>query len=239
MPFQRSEDDPRRPEPRLRVLDTTFFELESEFVYVFGRAVIRVPSGHPRMLRTDLASIPGPLHGLVTPYGRQLLPAILHDDLCRRALAQDDGNEYRRRADDIFRNALIDEGVGRFRSRILWLGAEVGRFWTFTEYARFALVATQVLGTLAWFVGVPVALAAGTWWLAAVFAVAPFVLSLAWRRDLPVALLGSLVLVVVAPVYAVTVVASAVLWIPDALRWLRGGREGRRPPFGAPTTGLR
>ncbi|NLU81874.1 DUF1353 domain-containing protein [Rhodococcus sp. HNM0569] len=239
MPFQKTEDDPSRPEPVLKVLDSKFFQLESDFVYVHGNTAVHVPSGHPRMLRTDLASVPAPLHGLVTPYGRQVLPAILHDDLCRRAIAHEDGNEYRRHADEMFRLALIDEGVGPFRSRVLWLGTEMGRLWTFTEWQRFAMIGTQVLGMLLWVVGIPLALAGGVWWLALVFGCAPVVLSLTWRRDFPVAVLGSLVLPFVGPAYVLTVVIAAVLWLPDAAWWLRRGRRTERPPFGAPTNRLR
>ena len=131
MPFQVSVDDPTRPQPELRVLDRKFFQLVGEFVYVHGETVVTVPGCAPMpcLLRTDLASIPAPLQGLLTPYGRQLLPAIMHDDLCKRASAQgQEGNALRRRADELFRLALLDEGVGPFRSRIFWVGVEVGRF---------------------------------------------------------------------------------------------------------------
>ncbi|MGW4336049.1 DUF1353 domain-containing protein [Rhodococcus koreensis] len=243
MPFQVSVDDPTRPQPELRVLDRKFFQLVGEFVYVHGDTVVTVPGCAPMpcLLRTDLASIPAPLQGLLTPYGRQLLPAIMHDDLCKRASALgQEGNTLRRHADELFRLALLDEGVGPFRSRIFWVGVEVGRFWTFTDVVRFLLITHQVLGMLCWVVGVPWAVATSHFGLAALLLALPVPLSLLWRRDFPVALLGCILLPLIAPTYLLTIGTAAVLWVPDGAAWLLGRRRTRRPPpLGPPTTVLR
>ncbi|WP_213577248.1 DUF1353 domain-containing protein [Rhodococcus sp. USK13] len=243
MPFQVSADDPARPQPSLRALDHKYFQLTDHFVYVHGETVVTVPgcAPEPCVLRTDLASVPAPLRGLLAPYGRQLLPAIMHDDLCRCAEAHGkSGMALRRRADELFRTALLDEGVGPFRSRIFWIGVEVGRFWTFTTYTRFLLIAHHILGMVCWVVGVPWAIATSHYPTAVGLLALPCVLSLLWRRDFPVALLGCILLPVVAPTYLLTLATAAVLWIPDVTAWLFGRRVTRKPPpLGPPTTVLR
>ncbi|MFZ2172634.1 MAG: DUF1353 domain-containing protein [Rhodococcus sp. (in: high G+C Gram-positive bacteria)] len=232
-----------RPRPEFRVLDHTHFQLTSRFVYVHGDTVVAVPQcpAERCVLRTDFASVPAPLQGLLAPYGRQLLPAIMHDDLCTQALAQGPaGMSLRRRADDFFRLALLDEGIGPFRSRVFWVGAEVGRFWSFTRYARFLLIAQHVLGMVCWVVGVPWASATAHYLPAIGLLVLPVLLSMLWRRDFPVALLGCFLLPVIAPTYLLTLATGAVLWVPDGLAWLFGRRWTRRPPpLGPPTTVLR
>ncbi|NLE82800.1 MAG: DUF1353 domain-containing protein [Rhodococcus sp.] len=240
MPFQVSVSDTNRPQPRLRVLGHKYFQLEDSFVYVHDDTVVEVPGCMPCTLRTDLASVPAPLRGLLTPYGRQLLPAVLHDDLCRQAReAGADGMLLRRRADELFRLALLDEGVGQFRSLMFWVGVEVGRYWDFTRIRRYVLIVQHVLGMLCWVVGVPWAVWSGNGAVALGLLVLPILSALFWRRDFPVAVLGCLVLPLVAPTYLLTIATAAVLWIPDGLAWMFGRRRTRTPPpLGPPTNVL-
>ncbi|MFD4366265.1 DUF1353 domain-containing protein [Rhodococcus sp. NPDC058521] len=240
MPFQVSVEDNRRPQPRLRVLDHRLFSLDDAFVYVHEDMVVDVPHCLPCTLRTDLASVPAPLRGLLTPYGRQLLPAVMHDDLSNQALkAGRSGMRLRRRADELFRLALLDEGVGRCRSLLFWVGVEVGRYWTFTRYLRFLLIAQHVLGMLCWVVGAPWALMGGHPGYALALLIAPVVTAMLWRRDFPVALLGCVILPLVAPTYLLTIATAAVLWVPDGLAWAFGRRSAPTPPpLGPPTNVL-
>lgn len=240
MPFQVSAHDTSRPQPRLRVLDHKYFQLEDPFVYVHGDTVVDVPGCVPCTLRTDLASVPAPLRGLLTPYGRQLLPAVMHDDLCNQARAAGaSGMRLRRRADELFRLALLDEGVGPVRSLMFWVGVEVGRFWDFTKFLRYLLIAQHVLGMVCWVIGVPVALSSGRIVLALGLLLLPIFSALLWRRDFPVAALGCAILPLVAPTYLLTIATAAVLWIPDGIAWLFGRRRTKTPPpLGPPTNVL-
>lgn len=103
---------------------------------------------HPNdaSIATDLASIPKLLWSTFAPYGRQLRPALLHDQLCdeiksklgpvksadppqRRAM-----DHQRRIADDLFYEALRNPGdddprasLTWFRARIFWMGVSLHR----------------------------------------------------------------------------------------------------------------
>jgi hypothetical protein len=121
------------PNPDLQFLGTREFKLTTEFSYLLpdkDRTEFLVAP-----MKTDLASIPGPLWGLAGPYGKQILPVLLHDTLCNEA-KKHHSFEKRKHADDTFRIALGDQGdgrrdVSRIRSRVLWVGSPdvfVGHF---------------------------------------------------------------------------------------------------------------
>jgi hypothetical protein len=84
-----------------------------------------VPTG----LVTDLASVPMPLWGVVASYGRQTLPAILHDatsralaDSTRPASAR---RAARRAADHLFRATLRETGTGPVRRWLMWAAVRI------------------------------------------------------------------------------------------------------------------
>lgn len=84
-----------------------------------------VPTG----LVTDLASVPMPLWGVVASYGRQTLPAILHD-ATSRALADSDRpassrRAARRDADRLFRGTLRETGTGPVRRWLMWAAVRI------------------------------------------------------------------------------------------------------------------
>lgn len=92
----------------------TSFECDDDFAWIEPRAAEPDPhsSVRPRT-QTDLASIPPFLWGLVASYGRQTMPAILHDVRCDEAKAAAAGpggrahQAYlRRKADQQFRHTL-------------------------------------------------------------------------------------------------------------------------------------
>lgn len=83
----------------------------------------------PVGLVTDLASVPMPLWGVIASYGRQTLPAILHD-ATSRALADPDRpassrRAARRDADHLFRGTLRETGTGPVRRWLMWAAVRI------------------------------------------------------------------------------------------------------------------
>ncbi|WP_129339338.1 DUF1353 domain-containing protein, partial [Cellulomonas endophytica] len=106
----------------------------------------------PRGSVTDLASVPEALWGVLASYGRQTLPALLHDHRTglvagvRTAPAR---RRARREADDLFLRTLEVQGSGPVRRRLLWAGVRVWGHRVPTAGAvllLLALGATAVLG---------------------------------------------------------------------------------------------
>lgn len=112
-----------------------WFEVLTEFGYssrpadeqtadgpVWRRASVEqtVPQG----LVTDLASVPVPLWGVIASYGRQTLPAILHDaasrELAASAAPASARRAARRDADHLFRETLRQSGTGPVRRLLMW-----------------------------------------------------------------------------------------------------------------------
>ncbi|MFF3066085.1 DUF1353 domain-containing protein [Oerskovia sp. NPDC057915] len=117
-----------------------WFEVLTPFGYTSRPADERTPTGPvwhrgsveqrvPTGLVTDLASVPMPLWGVVASYGRQTLPAILHD-ATSRALA-DSGRPAssrraaRRDADHLFRGTLRETGTGPVRRWLMWAAVRI------------------------------------------------------------------------------------------------------------------
>lgn len=91
----------------------------------------QLPAADRRVARgteTDLASIPPFLWGIFATYGRQTMPAILHDVQCDAAKAAGDGPggppieaRRRREADDLFRRTLAEHAqFGVVTRWIMW-----------------------------------------------------------------------------------------------------------------------
>lgn len=85
---------------------------------------ITVPTG----FMTDGASVPRILWAWLPPWGDVATrAAIVHDYLLER---RDDGipvpgAETRAKCDQLFYEALLDCGVGKFRARLTWLGVRL------------------------------------------------------------------------------------------------------------------
>ena len=105
----------------------------------------------PREMKTDLASVPSFLWGVVASYGRQTLPALLHDMLCYAAAQPDQPAAYRRRArrqaDDLFRTTLRASGSGFVRRWLMWTAVRL--FGRKSVAACFALLVLAGLVELA------------------------------------------------------------------------------------------
>lgn len=118
----------------------------------------RVPGG----MTTDLATVPSFLWGVVASYGRQTLPAILHDMLCYASQLPGQPAAYRRRsrreADTLFRETLRDSGSGVVRRWVMWAGVRLGG----RMLVAAALALLLVLIPLLLLLGAPTPLAAVT-----------------------------------------------------------------------------
>lgn len=121
---------------QLPVRGRTRFEVLEEFGYTslppdgrdaegptWSRAAVEhvVPAGFV----TDLASVPAVLWGVIASYGRQTLPAVLHDVLyaaARAAPRATRARRLRREADTLFRATLRATGAGPVRQWFMWAG---------------------------------------------------------------------------------------------------------------------
>ena len=93
------------------VLDGRRFRLKEslEFVRLNGEYIV-VPMG----FITDFASVPRALWSLIAPYGKQTLPAIVHDYMYVK------GIETKEKADLIFREALKMKGVNVIKRQAMY-----------------------------------------------------------------------------------------------------------------------
>ncbi|WP_417480475.1 DUF1353 domain-containing protein [Maricaulis maris] len=97
--------------------DRTTWRLLAPFSYLDpDHELIEVPAG----FETDFASVPRwPLtFALLGQYGHAA--AVLHDYLYAT------GALSRRKADQVFRNALRSSGIARWRAWLMWAGVRVG-----------------------------------------------------------------------------------------------------------------
>ena len=96
-------------------LDGENWELDEEFEYYVGRKedndLIKVPKG----FITDFASIPKVVWSIIGhPAGQYGKAAVIHDYLYRNGL------RTRKKADDIFLEAMEVLGVGAIRRRVIY-----------------------------------------------------------------------------------------------------------------------
>ena len=104
--------------------------------------------------KTDLASIPPFLWGIFATYGRQTMPAILHDVQCDAAKAAGDGPggapieaRLRREADDLFRRTLAEHA--QFGVVTRWIMWSAVRLFGFLPLG-LTVVLGVVVGLLHW-----------------------------------------------------------------------------------------
>lgn len=142
----------------------------------------------PAGMRTDLASVPRVAWAILSPFGLQTRPAIIHDHLSREIPEDLEGSAlrctgwrmHRQQVDRRFRTSLVEEGVPRFRASLLWMGAVMGRWLVHGHHAQvMAMVATLLLSWASIIAG---ALLMPSWWGGALLA-APFLVGALWGRD--------------------------------------------------------
>jgi hypothetical protein len=116
-----------------------WFEVLTPFGYTSRPADEHDPSGPvwhrgsieqtvPTGLVTDLASVPMPLWGVVASYGRQTLPAILHDATSKLADSDRPASSRRaarRDADRLFHDTLRETGTGPVRRWLMWAAVRI------------------------------------------------------------------------------------------------------------------
>ena len=237
------------PNPDLQFLGTREFRLTTKFSYRLpdeaGTEFLVAP------METDLASIPGPLWGLAGPYGKQILPVLLHDTLCNEAKKLNSFDK-RKHADDTFRIALGDQGdgrrdVSRIRSRVLWVGVSMDRYWQYSRIRLWAIVVPLLLLAVVALLAIPIVVHAQSdnWWLTAgswllVLTLVQIFGSVSKSDSLPVLILVGAavappVVLIMTLTFATTVILNAVPWL--VLRVLPGVKQGPSPELGPTTVG--
>jgi hypothetical protein len=260
MGFQKSVTDPSKPDYiQLRVIDDKHFQLMNGFVYIAeDQEVVEVPPhdpDRPKKDKTDLASVPRLLWGILPSYGRQLRAALMHDHLCDlvNAYPPDQRKKAaakRRRADKLFREAMRNPEIGKvqdpqsrvpwFRSWLFWAGVSFGRIWKFHKFGGTLLTAHVLLGVIAFYVLtrivpmrwvqglVPFEFGDHRLGYGAIY-LALIILSFLWVGNARVPLIGLLVGPILVPVLAVTFVAQWLIAIPDVINKLFR-RDAEPPP---------
>jgi hypothetical protein len=226
MPFLDADGAPLGPLP-LRYLGGREFEVEQAFRWVDPRdgAELPIPLGQ----RTDIASVPPFLWGLVASYGRQTLPAIMHDAASDRADHAPVATRFavRRDADLRFRRALVESGVTVLRARTMWTVVALNRYARFRS-ALAVLLFAQAIASVAALVGAVALAALGhPWWL--LLLPVPAVLALPWGREVLVPLCASYLGALYLPLIAGAAIASGVEYAIAFVVWIATGRPGPTP----------
>jgi len=226
MPFLDPDGAPL-PSLALRYLGGRRFRVEQAFRWVDPRdgASYDVPAGQG----TDLASVPPFLWGLVASYGRQALPAILHDTLSDRADHAPAGTRdaVRRDADLRFRRALIESGVTVLRARTMWTAVALNRYAVFRMPLAVLLFAQAIVSIAAIVGGVVLAALGHPWWLLLV--PAPAVPALVWGRDADLALCAAYLGALYLPLVVTAAISSGVEYLVAVVAWIATGRRGPTP----------
>jgi Protein of unknown function (DUF1353) len=229
MPFWKLSDE-TAPDILLKQVSPNAFQLLEGFRYQAPTAekkVYTVPAhdtGRPPddpQNSTDLASVPAYLWWFVASYGRQTLPAVLHDRLI------DDRIQAPRReeADLVFRYALRESDVSWLRRRLMYVAVALATTWTKSKLL-IVLFAVHLAGlpatVAAWRLGwVP-------WWLPVWVTLAGFAWGLG-RWPLTV-----VALVLLGPPTILVWIALGVVWfielVEEVMTW-RPGKPFERPKF--------
>lgn len=178
---------------------------------------------------TDFASVPPFLWGLIANYGTQTLPAIMHDSLVGQLLREPEEQRLalRREADELFRVALIDNGVHRLRARVMW--AAVGlESWARHGRALGRLLIGQVaIGVLAIVAAVALGVAVSHWW--SLLGLAPAALAALWGSTFGLVSSATYLAALYAPLILGAFLASHVENAIAMIVWLATGCKGPRP----------
>jgi hypothetical protein len=173
------------PRPALRVLNKGRFLLVDSFYYSFPPYAVheyerardnRIKRGMTpltsvvisddapyikvtRRRETDLASVPNLIWGLMASYGKQTLPALLHDMLCDEASdRKKEGDRQRayqdrRFADNLIRHALRSTGVDWFRRWNFWAGVTFGRYFKFQPWLGVLVALLAAAASVVFYTG--------------------------------------------------------------------------------------
>ena len=252
MPF-RSVDTDQRPRVSLLQIEPNLWQLLTPFRYVdmVTNKTYHVPAHDPTKPAnveagnaTDLASVPWVLWNLISSFGRQTLPALLHDHRCwsaqqlpatdpRTALAE------RRDADSQFYRSLVDEGVATFRAGVMWTAVSLAAYGTHCRRLFYLLTARLVVASALLVWGLAAVLSgqwpglrlytvtAGAGWLLILAALAVCVSG----RERKVLLFAAVLLPVFGPVMLFQLAVSLLLLIPGiVVKFVKGGGLAKAGP---------
>jgi hypothetical protein len=235
MPFLTTSGDPLDALPLVyrRARD---FQVAQEFVFCNPRdgSLTTIP---PHALdlpptdgnSTDFASVPPFLWGLIANYGTQTLPAIMHDALVGQLLREPEDQRLalRRDADELFRVALIDNGVHRLRARVMWAAVGLESWVRHGGWRGLVLLGQVALGVLAIIAAVALGVALSSWWFA--LALAPLPLAAAWGRSVGLVSSATYLAALYGPLILGAFVASHVENTIAMIVWISSGFRGPRP----------
>ena len=178
---------------------------------------------------TDFASVPPFLWGLIASFGKQTLPAILHDSLTTVAqLAPADQRlELRRTADEYFRISLIDSGMHQLRARGMWASVGMERYVRFAGRLGVAIIAQLSIGVLAIIAAVALGIVAHPLWL--LLALVPAIAALAWGKNMDLVLAASYLGALYAPLVAAAFIGSRFEQLLAISVWAGTGTPGPLP----------
>ena len=178
---------------------------------------------------TDFASVPPFLWGLIASFGKQTLPAILHDSLTQdaRLAPANQRLELRRTADEDFRVSLIDSGVHQLRARVMWASVGMERYARHAGVLGIAIIAQLSIGVLAISASVVLGTIAHPLWL--LLGVVPAIAALAWGKNLSLVLAGSYLGALYAPLVAAAFIGSRLEQLLAISIWVGTGTPGPVP----------
>ena len=212
------------------------FQVAEDFLYLNPRDGIRtlVPAHEldlpPRDGNsTDFASVPPFLWGLIANYGTQTLPAIMHDALVGQLLREPEEQRLalRREADELFRVALIDNGVHRLRARVMWAAVGLESWGRHGGALGRLLIGQVAVGVLAIVAAVALGIAVSPWWFA--LALAPLLLAAPWGSTFGLVSTATYLAALYAPLILGAFLASHVENAIAMIVWLATGCKGPRP----------
>ena len=212
------------------------FQVAEDFLYLNPRDGIRtlVPAHEldlpPRDGNsTDFASVPPFLWGLIANYGTQTLPAIMHDALVGQLLREPEEQRLalRREADELFRVALIDNGVHRLRARVMWAAVGLESWGRHGGALGRLLIGQVAVGVLAIVAAIALGVAVSPWWFA--LALAPLLLAAPWGSTFGLVSTATYLAALYAPLILGAFLASHVENAIAMIVWLATGCKGPRP----------
>lgn len=235
MPFETVEGAPLDGVPLLYRMGREF-QLTRPFAYRDPRdGSVTVVPAHDTALppasgnSTDFASVPPFLWGLIANYGPQTLPAILHDAMVEQARRAPEPERLARRraADDLFRVALVDNGIHLLRARVMWAAVSLESRWRHGGLGGRILIAQVALGALALIAAVALGILLSPWWMLGL--ALPAALAPLQRTSAPLVVAASYLGALYAPLVLGAFLAAHVEGLIALVVWLATGRRGPRP----------
>ncbi len=177
---------------------------------------------------TDFASVPPFLWGLIASYGKQTLPAILHDRLSYLARVAPSGSlELRRTADETFRVALVESGVHQLRARVMWGAVGLERYARHGGGLGILLIAQVIAGALAIAAGTGAGFAFDP--RCALLVLVPALLAIPWWRSGGLVITATYLGALYAPLIIAAFFASQFERLIALVVWLLSGLPGPMP----------